>query len=114
MADPFDHAWAAIGADSELGRARQQLSVHELRTIIRHCAGAFATRILRDPEWRTDLEAAPHSGIAIFAHDGRRMAVIYWANGWVVSEPLGDQDVDERRPFAPILWMHVPPVNLHG
>jgi len=114
VADRYDAAWNAILGDPELARARQNLSTHELRTLIRHCAEAFAGALLREPEWQTDVDAAPRSGIAMFGHNGASIAVIYYVNGWVVSEPLGDQEIDERRPFRPVLWMHIPPVNLSG
>jgi hypothetical protein len=38
----FDKAWRAIVADNNLSRARRQLSIHELRTLINHCLDVAA------------------------------------------------------------------------
>lgn len=38
----YDRAWQIVGADPELAFARQRLSMHEIRHIIRAVAHAFA------------------------------------------------------------------------
>lgn len=40
----FDRAWTAVRYDPELEGARERLSVHELRLIIRHCTPAKTRR----------------------------------------------------------------------
>ena len=49
MVPDIDDAWTRIGNDPELQRARQKLSMHELRHIIRHTNEAGRARALSTP-----------------------------------------------------------------
>jgi hypothetical protein len=40
MVPDIEDAWTRVGNDPELARARQKLSMHELRLIIRHATNA--------------------------------------------------------------------------
>jgi len=112
MTAAYDRAYDAITADDELALARKKLSLHELRTMVGHCAVAFA-----GTAWRS-MDTLPDDGGPSRNQDWPGLTVLaITADGlvmqmrpWMVRN-TAKAGTPRHLQFPAIGWMPVPPLS---